>query len=125
MRKIKGLRRPITTKVGDQQVQLVTIGYLARAANRTPWSIRHWQALGLMPLPPFQTNHPDPLYRRGIYPEAFVDAIAEIVNRNQIGHRLDRKDWAWFRDEIFAAYDRTVKPLLAGTVAADANRASV
>lgn len=112
----KGLRRPIETTFHGQSVTLVTVGYLARAANRTTWTIHYWQRIGLLPKPPFHTNHPNPLYRRGVYPEPFVRRVVEIVSRNQIGDRLDRRDWFWFRDEVFAAYDQTVRPLLATDV---------
>jgi hypothetical protein len=95
-------------------VKLVTVGYLAQAVNRTTWSIRHWQAIGLMPPPPFHTNHPNPLYRRGVYPQSFVDAVAEIVKRNEIGPRLERRFWSAFRNEVDIAYEETVESLLTG-----------
>lgn len=111
--------------VGENQVRLLTTGYLAIAIGRTPWTIKYWQRMGLLPPPPFAIHQNDVQRRRWLYPEPFVDAVSEIVGRRQIGTRLDREDWPWFREEIVAAYEMTVEPLLSGTCTGDLARASI
>ncbi len=111
-RPTKGLRSPLLADVRGRQVQMLTVGHMALAINRSTWTVRYWERAGLLPVPPFALHQYDAQRRRWLYPQPFVEAVAEIIKRNQIGDRLDRKDWAWFRDEVFAAFERTVQPLL-------------
>ena len=37
---VRNLRRPITARIGDQTVDLLTIGHLAHALGRTTWSVK-------------------------------------------------------------------------------------
>jgi hypothetical protein len=123
-RTTKYLRRPIEAEISGQPVTLLTIGHLAREVNRTPWTIHYWQRIGLLPQLPFFTNHPNPLYRRGVYPEPFVLRVADMFIRNGIGERLGREDWEWFRDEVFAAFQDTMESLRGDATPADAHQAS-
>jgi hypothetical protein len=45
-----------------------------------------------------------------------VQRLKEIAGHEYVGTRLDYKDWQYFRDEVFEAYNETVTPLLAGVV---------
>lgn len=114
----KGLRHPIRTQINGQPVVLLTVGHLARALARTPWTVRHWQCLGLLPLPPFAIREEDFQRRRWLYPESFVEALAEVIERNGVGPRLERREWGAFQQQVAAAYRATVEPLLTDGVSA-------
>jgi hypothetical protein len=60
-----------------------------------------------------------------MYPVAFVDAIALIVDRGYVGGRLDRAEWDRFRSDAFAAYDTTVGHLLQGVVAGQLSESGI
>ena len=109
MEKIRGLRR-ITTTINGEVVTLLTVGHLAHALGRTTWTTNFWMRVGLLPSGPFVIN-PDVIctYRR-LWPESFVDALAEIARRLQLGHRMDRDLWGRFYAEVNRAYGETVVP---------------
>ena len=121
---MKGLRRPIKTNLNGQPVTFLTVGHLARAVHRTTWSVRHWQRLGLLPRPPFAIHRDDDQRRRWLYPADFVRRVAEVVAQYEIGERLNREDWGWFRDEVFAAFRDTMDSLRGDTTSPEPDRAS-
>jgi hypothetical protein len=112
----KNLRRPITTVINGHQCVMLTTGYVANAVGRTPWTIKHWQRIGLLPAPTLVLHPEVPSARRGLYPMSFVKCLAEIARRDYMDHRLDRADWQRFHAEVFAAYEKTILPLLKRSV---------
>ena len=115
-RHLRNHRRPIriTTEAGD--VQLLTIGHVAAAVGRTPWTIKHWHRLELLPPAPFVINAQRQNLRRRLYPEPFVRELARITARRYSGPRLDYNQWRSFQIEARAAYDRIVVPLTGGVM---------
>ena len=110
--KVRNLHTPIRVMVNNQECRMLTIGYVARALGRSTWTVKYWQRLSLLPPAPFVQHPNDPCTRRRLYPEPFVDAVHEIAGRGYLGVRLDRGDWKRFHDEIMAAHEVTVAPLL-------------
>jgi hypothetical protein len=108
---LPGLRRPIRTEINGQVVELLTVGYVARVLDRTVWTIRHWQKIGLFPKAPFMINPDDYRGRRSLYPASFVLALQKIGDRGYLGGRLNRDRWRLFHDQVWDAYEQTVAPL--------------
>jgi hypothetical protein len=117
---VKYLRSPIKTEIGGRPCTLLTIGHLAHALGRTPWTIRHWTRLGLLPPAPFDLRPEDPRRRRRLYPQPFVLALADIAALDYVGARLDRNQWQRFQVEVWEAYQATVVPLADGVADRDA-----
>ena len=113
---VKGLRRPILTEVNGQRCVLYTSGWVAHVLQRTPWTIRWWQRKGLFPEPPFHINPDHPQNKRGLYPAEFLEALAEIAGRPYFMERLDHYDWKRFYNDVSAAWEATVVPLLGTSV---------
>ena len=110
--KVLGLRNPIHAKVNGRECTFYTSGYVAIILQRTPWTIRWWQRKGLFPEPPFFLNPDNPRTRRGLYPEPFLEALAEIAARGYLKERLDHYEWRRFHNDVCEAYESTVTPLL-------------
>jgi hypothetical protein len=110
--RIKNLRRPITAAINGHSVELLTIGHLAHAVDRSTWTVKHWQRLGLLPRPPVILNPKVPSARRGLYPQLFVRSVAIIAKQDYMYPRLDRADWPKFHAEVLRAYEKTIAPLL-------------
>jgi hypothetical protein len=108
---IKKLRHPISVTINGQPCTLLTSGYLAHAMNRTPWTIKYWQRIGLFPRAPFVLSPSTPA-RRSLFPEPFVKSLKAIAMKSYYGARLDRDDFQRFHDDVQAAYKETVRPLL-------------
>jgi hypothetical protein len=108
--------RCIEIQVDGEIRTLCTIGKVASALDRSSWTIRHWQHLGLFPETPFFLNPEIPRTRRRLFPETFVKSLAEIGGQGFVGQRLDRKDWDRFHHEVLAAYKETVTPLISAGV---------
>jgi hypothetical protein len=108
----KGLRHPIITTINGNRCELVTVGHLAAALGRSSWTVRYWTQLGLLPEAPFDLNPGDTHRRRRLYPRPFVNALAELVDRDYMGPRLDREWWQQFQADVWVAYSETVVPLV-------------
>ena len=67
---------------------------------------------GLFPSTPFFWDPSAIRARFRLYPEPFVERLAEICEVGYLGHRLDRDDWARFHHDVCRAYEQTVTPLL-------------
>jgi hypothetical protein len=116
MDKIRNLRRPFDVEIHDhQKIEVVSIGYVARALGRTTWTVKSWQRIGLLPNAPWLLDPEISNLRRRLFPVTFVEALAVIAKRNHLGRRLDRSQWRRFQLDVFDAYDRTVVPLLSAT----------
>jgi hypothetical protein len=55
---IRNLDHPITVNVYGEMVTFMTVGYVAAALNRTPWTI--WEQLDLFPRAAFYLRRDDP-----------------------------------------------------------------
>src|SRR6202035_1584225 len=106
------LHRPIPVVIDGKPVSLLTVGHLCHVLRRSRWSLHYWVRIGLFPAAPFYQNADNPHTLRRLYPESFVDRIAEIADRGYIGKRLDRDQWEHFRIDVERAYRETVSPLL-------------
>jgi hypothetical protein len=102
--------------INGDKVTLLTIGHLAHALGRTNWTVHYWEGLGLLPPAPFVINPEDLRTRRRLYPEPYVDALAEIARRLGIGGRMNRGLWMSFYQDARVAYEVTVLPLIHGVV---------
>jgi len=108
----KNLRRPIHTTINGHPCTMLTIGHLALALGRTPWSVKRLIKVGLIP-PATCLERPDtPNLRRRLWPAQFVAAMRVIGKQDYMAVRLDRKDWDRFQQEVEAAYRDTIEPLL-------------
>jgi hypothetical protein len=112
IKRIKNLRRPIETTINGHSVKLLHIGHVILALRRTKWSILEWEKLGLIPPAPFRRRSVDPHLRRRLYPEDYVKRLAVIGSQPYLQDRLPRKYWSLFHDQVYAAYEETVTPLL-------------
>jgi len=112
--RISDLRAPIPFNIAGQEIELLTIAYVAHSLGRTPWTIRSWQRLGLFPRTPFHIHPAIPHLRRHLFPTQFVDAVAELVRRNHLRERLNRDGLDSIQRDVFEAYRLTVVPLLGG-----------
>jgi hypothetical protein len=121
--RIRNLRAPIPFTIAGQEIELLTIGHVAKSLGQTPWTIRHWQRKGLFPETPFHIHPAVPNLRRHLFPKQFVDALADIALQNQLAERPEREEWQGFRDRVLEAYRRTVVPLLGGV--ADVPKGSI
>jgi hypothetical protein len=110
----KFLRHPIVHEINGQKCTLLTVGHLANCLGRSTWTIRHWTRVGLLPEPVFHLNPGNPHARRTLYPEPYVLALADIIDRGYVGRRLNRAEWLRFQDEAWAAFSATVLPLIGG-----------
>ncbi len=110
--RIKNLRHPITGVINGHRVELLTVGHLARAVGRTPWTVKHWTKVGL--LPPAQVIERADIsnLRRYLWPAPFVAAMGAIARKDYVIRRLERKDWPKFHAEVLRAYGETIAPLL-------------
>jgi len=111
------LHKPIYRQIDGRPVCLLTIGHVAHVCRRTTWTIKYWTKIGLFPEAPFLLYPEVPRSRRRLYPKPFVLALTDIVDAGYLGDRLDRDQWIRFRNEVFAAYDRTALPMLASNTA--------
>ena len=110
--RIKNLRHPIHTEINGEHCTLLPIGYVAHALGRSVWTVKYWTKLGLLPRAPFAQRRDTPNTRRRLYPQPFVQSLAEIANRGYLGTRLERSEWARFRRDVHLAFEKTVVPLL-------------
>jgi hypothetical protein len=110
--RIKNLRHPIHAEINGHPCVMLTIGHLAHAVGRSNWTIKHWTKLGLLPAAPFLQRPNVSNTRRRLYPEPFVKCLAEIAAREYVGDRLERAEWERFREDVNAAFQTTVVPLL-------------
>jgi hypothetical protein len=110
----KGLRHPIVRTINGHRCELLTVGHVAAALGRSSWTVRYWTRLGLLPEAPFDLNPGDAHRRRRLYPRPFVHALAELVDRDYKGTRLERESWQQFQKDVWAAYCETVVPLIEG-----------
>jgi MerR HTH family regulatory protein len=69
------------------RVECVSVGVLAAALQRTPRTIRYWQAMGLLPRAPLVVASDDPRGVRRYYPVKLVEALREVVEREGFGQR--------------------------------------
>jgi hypothetical protein len=114
--KIRNLRRPVTHEANGHTCKLVTTGYVAAAVGRSPWTVRHWQQIGLLPRAPFILQPKDPRARRHLYPADFVNRLPQIIEDGGWQDRLERDHWRRFHREVFDAYDEVMRPLLTEVV---------
>lgn len=114
--KVKGLRSPIRTTINGHATVLYTNGWVVHILNRTPWTLQHWQRIGLFPKAPFTLNPSNRPAKRWLWPEPFLQSLKVIGKSSYYGDRLDRADFQRFHDDVFAAYEKSVKPLLARAV---------
>src|ERR1700722_18269173 len=63
----RSLRSPLTLTIDESRVKLLTIGYVAAALGRTTWTIRHYEAMRLMPPAAFVLNKKTLNTRRRLY----------------------------------------------------------
>lgn len=110
----KFLRHPIDYEINGRKCVLLTVGHLANALHRSPWTVRHWTRLGILPEAPFDLDPNEPRLRKRLYPKPFVDALAAITEDKYSGPRLDRHQWQQFQHDVWAAYQETVMPLTCG-----------
>jgi hypothetical protein len=96
--------------------KLCTIGHVADALNRTGWTVKYWEAIGLLPPARFILNPEVPRTRRRLYSEEYVHALGLIADQGYLGQRLDRNHWDRFHHEVLAAYKETVTPLISAGV---------
>ena len=109
---MKGLRRPVPAEVFGHSVELLTVGHLAEALDRTRWTIDHWTRLGIFPLPPF-VQHPDRIaHKRRFYPASFAAEVERIAQETGLGPTLRRSDWLTYRNFFETAYLKTVATLI-------------
>jgi hypothetical protein len=104
--------RCIDTRIDGVSTKLCTIGHVADALNRTGWTIRNWQRLGVIPEAPFLLSPEVPRTRRRLYPAEYVDALNEIAERGYLGRRLNADQLHRFKEDVSLAYEKTVAPLL-------------
>ena len=81
-RRQKNMRRPIKTVISGRPVELVTIGWVARAFGRTTSTIKYWERIGLFPRAPFRHHRNVPSANRRLYPRQFVTALTEIGKKD-------------------------------------------
>ena len=110
--KQRNLHKPIHGVINGQPCELLTVGYLCLGLRRTSWTLRHWEKIGLFPPAPFVQHPDDSRIRRRLYPSPYVDALKDIGERGYLGRRMDRNQWNRFHDEVRAAYQTTVDPLM-------------
>lgn len=115
-KRIKNLRHPITAVVNGHPCELLTVGHLARAVGRTPWTVKHWQRIGLLPRPQVILNPKVPQARRGLYKSDFVAEMKVIGKKDYLYPRLDRADWQKFHSDVMRAYEKTIAPFLSDAV---------
>ena len=108
---MRGLRR-IRATINGSEVTLLTVGYVAHALGRTVWTVHDWTRLNLLPQAPFVINPEVPRTRRHLWPEAYVDALAEIARRLRIGARMNRDQWMHFHALVRSVHEDIVVPLL-------------
>ena len=114
--KVKGLRSPIRTTINGHACVLYTNGYIAHIMNRTPWCIAYWQRIGLFPKSRIALNPSNRPAKRWLWPEPFLQSLRVIAKSSYYGERLERADFQRFHDDVFAAYEKTIKPLLVPAV---------
>jgi hypothetical protein len=102
--------RCIETQINGKVTTLCTVGRVAAALHRTPWTVKYWEAIGLLPPARFILNPEVPRTRRRLYLTEYVEALGVIADRGYLGRRLDRDGWQRFHDEVFIAYQQTVTP---------------
>ena len=112
----KNLRRPLTIEINGHECVMLTIGHLANAVGRTPWSINQWIRAGLIPPSPVLERPDTPNLRRRLWPAEFVAAMRVIGKQDYVVRRLDRRDFRRFHSEVMDAYELTIAPLLEPTV---------
>jgi len=115
----KNLRRPIPTTINGQSCLMLTIGHLANAVGRTPWTVKHWIQVGLIPPSPVLERPDTPNLRRRMWPAEFVAAMREIGKQDYMVGRLDRRDFGRFHTEVMEAYKTHIGPLLGPGVTED------
>ena len=113
----KHLQGPVHVRVGHESYELLTVGHLQRALNRSSWTLRRWQAEGLLPPTPLFIRSDSAAGRRGLFPRQFVEAAFTIAASREVGRRLDRGDWESFRHDIAVAHQMYVQPVLDGVAA--------
>jgi hypothetical protein len=111
-RHVRNLRHALHVTGGTGDYDLLTIGYLARAVGRTPWTILYWQRIGLLPPAPFVINANKVNIRRRLYPARYVAELARLMNKHYPSPRLERVYWSSFKKETSDAYRRHVQPLI-------------
>lgn len=110
--RIRWLHQPIEVVINGERCKMLTIGHLANAVGRTTWTVRYWTKCGLVPPTPFYWDPSENRARFRLYPQPFVESLETIAAKGYLGRRLDRQDWARFRDDVLRAYNDTVTPLL-------------
>ena len=91
---------------------ITPIGYIATSLRRTRGTALLWKKIKLLPPTPFATNPDRHRAKRRLYPEPYVSELARITERHYRGARLEREHWRSFQEDVYAAYNRLVMPLL-------------
>jgi hypothetical protein len=73
------LGNPRTFTAGGKQVEVFSVGDLARNLGRKAVSIRRWEHEGIIPLAPFFTRGADPRGQRRYYSRAHVEGMVRIA----------------------------------------------
>jgi hypothetical protein len=102
--------RSIEIQINGKVATLCTIGHVARVLRRTTWTVKYWEAIGLLPPAPYILNPEVPRTRRRLYLAEYIEALGVIADRGYLGRRLDRDEWRRFHDDAFMAYQQTVTP---------------
>ena len=76
--------KPRVYKVRGTDVELFTVGQLAKALNRRPVTIRLWERQGIIPRSTYQRNSEDPRGRRRLYSREQVEGMVQIAKEEGI-----------------------------------------
>lgn len=86
------------TMPNGEDLEMFTIGALAKALGRPVPTLRKWMRLGYLPIPPYRL--PDAVDKYGVmrkgrrlYSRAMVEAAVEVFNSSGL-FNVDRIDWS-------------------------------
>ncbi len=69
-------------RVNGQQLVLYPIRSLAGALGRSPYTIRRWEAQGILPRATYRLSNSDPSLRRRRYSAAQIRGLVEVADRH-------------------------------------------
>lgn len=102
--------RVVVIEVNGKEIECVTIGSLAAAVGRKPRTIRHWEAIGLIPPPPFMLPGEYNTKRR-LYPITLVDVIKRVAEQEGFGRRRPSGLFWRQQQEIYTAWNLALEPI--------------
>lgn len=98
--------KPLIKKLNGQEVEMYTVGALARAINKTVYSVRSYEANGYIPKTPYRLPsrivNGSPRPGRRLYTREMITAVAKVLADNGLleARRIEWRDYPHLSQQI-------------------------